>query len=101
MATDLEIIDGVFDAMTAEDLETPAETVSPAHGSNLIALTPEIVNWVFVRLRNGRTPREIKDYIKANHPQKKGISWGQLRLIMQRRREIYQQKVAAQTPVEE
>jgi hypothetical protein len=98
MATDAEIIDGVFSTMTAEELEVPTENLSVTQGSNLIALTPQIVNFVLNRLKLGNTPRQIRDWIKANHPQKKSISWQQMRLIIEKRREYYAAAYAAENP---
>ena len=98
MATDAEIIDGVFSPMTAEDLEVPGQTAGGTQGSNLIPLTAQIVNWVLSRLQEGYTPTQIKNYIKANHPNKKGISWGQMRLILEKRASYYAAAYAAANP---
>jgi hypothetical protein len=98
MATDVEVIDGVFEPLSVEELEVPTETLSPTQGSNLINLSPLVVQFVLARLRAGRTLKEIKRLVKENHPQHKSISWDQLRMIVRRRKELYLQKVAATNP---
>lgn len=98
MATDIEIVNGVLEPLDIEELETPVEASGPTQGSNLVNLSPVVVNFVLARLRAGRTLREIRKLVKQYHPQHKSISWGQLQLIIQRRRQIYAAKYAAANP---
>lgn len=101
MATDIEIVKGVFENKTLTELETPKDTSATTQGSNYIKLTVAIVNFVLGRLKAGRTPREILKLVKKNHPQNKSISRQQLAMILRARREIYAQKYAAANPVVE
>jgi len=91
MATDREIIDGVFDVLEANDLETTKETTEGKPISNPIPLTPELVMNVLAALRAGKKLPEIKRTVfqTGREGQKLKLTRAQIQEIAERRRYYY------------